>query len=232
MPTYPDNIRQLLISMQDVKYRDFNSKLLPTVPKDRVIGVRTPLLKALAKELYGSDKADDFMRDLPHRYFEENNLHAFLIERIKDPKVCFERIEEFLPYVDNWATCDQLCPKAIAKDKPLLRQKAFQWMASEKTYTVRFGISILMRFFLDEDFSGEYLKAVAEIKTEEYYVKMMQAWYFATALAKQYEATVPYIENKTLPLWIHNKTIQKAVESYRVPSGNKQYLKKLKRKEK
>ena len=227
-----DTVTQRLFLMQDVRYRDFNSKLIPTVPKDRVIGVRTPLLKALAKELYGTEEARVFMKTLPHAYFEENNLHAFLIERIKDPLSCIEAIEEFLPYVDNWATCDQLCPKSIGMDKTLLERKAFEWIESGKEYTVRFGISMLMRFFLDGDFNVKHLEKVASVRSDEYYVNMMQAWYFATALAKRHSDALPYIENGILPVWVHNKTVQKAVESYRISDDQKEYLRTLKRKEK
>ena len=197
-----------------------------------VIGVRTPVLRTLAREIYGTEDAKRFTEDLPHTFFEENNLHAFLVERIKDPYSCIEAIERFLPYVDNWATCDQMCPKSVAKDKVLLKTKAIEWMESETTYTIRFGINMLMRFFLDRDFSEEDLQTVADIRSDEYYVKMMQAWYFATALAKQYQATIIYIEKKRLPLWVHNKTIQKAIESYRISADQKEYLRTLRRKEK
>ena len=220
-----ETIRKNLLSMAEEKYRDFSSKLMPTVEKSRVIGVRTPLLRKLAKEL---DNYEDFMSALPHKYFEEDNLHAFLIEREKDFDICIKKIDEFLPFVDNWATCDSMKPKVLKKYPQKLLEHITRWLGSEYVYAVRFSINLLMSFYLEENFCTEYLTLVANVKSEEYYINMMRAWYFATALAKQYEHTVPYIENNLLDKWTHNKTIQKAVESYRITEEQKLYLKSLK----
>ena len=222
-------IRDRLFAMQDLKYRDFHSGLMPTVEKELVIGVRTPELRKLAKELSETDTAAAFINILPHRYYEENNLHAFLICGIKDYDVLITRLNEFLPFVDNWATCDMMRPAAFAKNKERLLPEIRRWMQSEEPYTVRFGIEMLMLHFLEDDFDISYAQAVAAIRSDEYYVKMMVAWYFATALAKQYEATVPYIENRLIKdKWTHNKAIQKAMESYRVSNDKKEHLKSLK----
>ena len=222
------DIVKKLLSMQDVEYKAFHSKLMPTVDENRVIGVRIPVLRKLAKELTAHE-AKTFIKSLPHFYYEENNLHAFLIERIGDYAECIKAVNEFLPFVDNWATCDSLRPKVFKKYLPELLEQVKIWIASNDTYTVRFGLEMLMCYFLDEAFSLEYLTLAASVKSEEYYVNMMLAWLFATALAKQYEATVLYIENNKLDLWVHNKTIQKATESYRITDEQKQYLKTLKR---
>ena len=197
----------------------------------KVIGVRTPELRKFAKEFNKSGERDSFMEKLPHYYYEENNLHGFLIESIKDFDEAVDALDKFLPYVDNWATCDMMSPKILAKRPDELILKVREWIASEKTYTVRYAVGTLMRYFLDERFDIEYLELAASVKSEEYYVNMMVAWYFATALAKQYEAVIPFIENNKLDKWIHNKTIQKAVESYRITPEQKAYLKTLKRKE-
>lgn len=225
------DIQKKLFSLQDAQYRDFNSKLMPTVDKSAVIGVRTPALRKLAKELYGSQQAREFMAELPHEYFEENNLHGFLIAQIKDYGECIAALKRFLPYVDNWATCDQMSPRVFRKHPPELPVQAAEWIASGAAYTVRFGVGVLMNHYLDGEFSPEYPALVAGIRSEEYYVNMMAAWYFATALAKQYEAVIPYIRQNRLPLWTHNKAIQKALESYRVSDEHKAYLRSLKRKE-
>ena len=217
-----------LFSMQDEAYRDFQCKLMPTVPPETVIGVRTPALRDLAKELSGTPEAEAFLSELPHRYYEENNLHGFLLCRIKDFDACLAAVERFLPYVDNWATCDTLSPKAFARKPEALLEPIRRWLASAHVYTCRFGIGCLMRWFLDERFSPEYPATVAAIRSEEYYVNMMIAWYFATALAKQYDAALPYLEQRRLDPWVHNKTIQKACESFRVPQERKRYLKSLK----
>ena len=227
-----EKIREKLFALRDDKYRLFNAKLLPALPSEKIIGVRTPALKALAKELSETKEGEIFLASLPHQYFEENNLHAFLIERINDPEKCMKEIERFLPYVDNWATCDQMSPKAIVKNKDTLKNKALEWIHSGHTYTVRYGILTLMRYFLDKDFSTRFLAEVAAIRSDEYYVNMMCAWYFATALAKQYAAAITYLEERSLPLWVHNKAIQKSVESYRIPSDKKEYLKTLRIKSK
>ena len=221
-------IRDRLFAMQDLKYRDFHSGLMPTIEKELVIGVRTPELRKLAKELSKTDMAADFINILPHRYYEENNLHAFLICGIKDYDVLITRLNKFLPFVDNWATCDMMRPAVFAKNKERLLPEIRRWMQSEEPYTVRFGIEMLMLHFLEDDFDISYAQAVAAIRSDEYYVKMMVAWYFATALAFQYERILPFLENKALDPWTHNKAIQKAVESYRITDEKKIYLKTLK----
>ena len=220
-------IQQRLFALQDTGYRDFHAALMPTVPKELVIGVRSPALRALAKELKGTEPAA-FMAELPHQYYEENNLHAALIGHIRDFDACMAALERFLPYVDNWATCDMMNPRALAKDKAALLEHIRFWLRSDHTYTVRFAMGMLMRHFLEEDFREEYLALVASVQSEEYYIRMMQAWYFATALAKQYEAAVKYLEQRKLGVWVHNKTIQKARESYRISDDQKEYLKRLK----
>lgn len=221
-------IQQRLFALQDAGYRDFHAALMPTVDKALVIGVRMPALRALAKELKGTEPAADFMAQLPHKYYEENNLHAALIGHIRDFDACMAAVERFLPYVDNWATCDMMNPRALAKDKAALLERIRLWLQSGHTYPVRFGMGMLMNHFLEEDFREEYPALVASVRSEEYYVRMMQAWYFATALAKQYEAAVTYLEQRRLGAWVHNKTIQKARESFRVSQEQKEYLKSLK----
>ena len=203
---------------------------MPTVNPDKIIGVRTPELRKLSKELAGSELAEAMMKELPHKYYEEDNLHGFFIEKIKDYDACISELNRFLPYVDNWATCDLMSPKIFKKHLPELLEQIKIWLASEHTYMIRFGMKTLMSFYLDEEFQEEYLEMVASVESEEYYIKMMQAWFFATALAKQYEATVPFIEKRRLEMWTHNKAIQKAVESYRITDEKKQYLKSLKQK--
>lgn len=223
-----NEIQAELFKNQDEKYRDFQAKLLPTVNSQSVIGVRTPILRAFAKNLYKENDFSDFLNDLPHKYFDENQLHAFLISEIKDFDFCIEELNKFLPFVDNWATCDQMSPKVFKKHKKELLEQIKIWILSEKTYTVRFAVGMLMQHFLDEDFSLEFPKMILKIRSEEYYVKMMVAWYFATALAKQYDAVLPFLENKSLEKWTHNKAIQKALESYRVSDEQKKYLRTLK----
>ena len=225
-----EEIRKQLFSMQDIAYRDFQSKLIPAVDKNTVIGVRTPELRKYAKQLAKEEGISEFLRDLPHIYFDENQLHAFIISEIKDYETCMEEVKLFLPYVDNWATCDQMLPKAFKNHEKELLENIRKWMVSDKIYTVRFAIGMLMKYFLDEKFDLEYPKMVADIRSEEYYINMMIAWYFATALAKQYEAIVPFIENQCLELWTHNKAIQKSIESYRITKEQKEYLRSLKRK--
>lgn len=217
-----------LLSLADEGYRQFQIPLMPTVDPERVIGVRTPVLRRLAKELAGTPEAEAFLRELPHTYYEENQLHAFLVEQMRDYAACLVAIDAFLPYVDNWSTCDGWSPKVLKKHPEELLGKIREWMASEHPYTVRYGIGMLQRYFLNERFSPEHLAWVAEIDREEYYVRMMVAWYFATALAKQYEAAFPYIRAHRLPEWTHNKAIQKAVESYRVSPEHKEELKQYK----
>lgn len=216
-----------LFDLQDPDYRAFNSRLIPTVEPQRVIGVRTPALRGLAKELKGSGLTEEFLRELPHFYFEENQLHAFLIASLRDFDAALAAVEGFLPYVDNWATCDLLSPKAFRKHPPELRKQIRRWVEDAHTYTVRFGLGMLMSFYLDEGFQMEDLDLAAGVRREEYYVKMMAAWYFATALAKQYDAALPYLRQRRLDRWTHNKTIQKAVESYRITPEQKDELRSL-----
>ena len=223
-----DEIRDELFKMQDIEYRDFNSKLIPTVKKEDMIGVRTPELRKYAKKLLKEEGVEDFLHSLPHKYFDENQLHAFIISEIKDFKLCIDELINFLPYLDNWATCDQLSPKIFKKYRNDLLPHIYEWLKSDKTYTVRFGIGMLMEHFLDEDFKSEYPEMVAAVRSEEYYINMMTAWYFATALAKQYENILPFIEGNKLDTWTHNKTIQKAIESNRINAEQKNYLKGLK----
>lgn len=223
-----EKINKELFSLQDKKYRDFQGKLLPTVKSDSVIGVRTPELRKLAKKYVKEEKITEFLNNLPHKYFDENQLHAFIISEIKDYKKCIEELNKFLPYIDNWATCDQLSPKIFKKNKTDLLKEINKWISSTHTYTVRFGIGMLMQHFLDEDYDIKYPKMILKIRSEEYYINMMIAWYFATALAKQYNSIIPFIENKKLDKWTHNRSIQKAVESYRITPEQKEYLKSLK----
>ena len=223
--TIIEKIRQELFSLQDVAYGDFQAKLMPTVPRETVIGVRTPELRKYAKALTKEKDIAEFLQDLPHKYFEENQLHAFIISEEKNFEECIRQINLFLPYVDNWATSDQKSPKVFAKHRLELLEQIKVWIASDKTYTIRYGIRMLMAHFLEEDFDIQYVEMVAAVKSEEYYVKMMVAWYFATALAKQYDAVVPFIENRRLEEWTHRKAIQKSVESYRITKEQKEYLK-------
>lgn len=224
-----ERIRQELFSSQDSGYKEFQCALMPTVDPNTVIGVRTPALRAMAKRLKGEKKISTFLADVPHRYYEENNLHAFLIEGIPDFDDCIAALHTFLPFVDNWATCDMMRPKIFKKEPERLLQEIEGWIASRHTYTVRFGIGMLMVHFLDDAFDAKYPEMVAKVQSEEYYVNMMVAWYFATALAKQWDAVIGYLEEESLSLWIHNKTIQKAVESLRIPKERKQYLRRLRR---
>ena len=220
-------IRECLFAMQEVSYGDFAAKLLPTVARERVIGVRLPLVRKLAKQIKGTEQATAFMCDLPHSYLEENHLHAYLIGEMRDADACFAALDAFLPYVDNWSVCDSLRPKCIVADKERLMQKVEQYLCAEHPYTVRFGIEMLMTYCLDERFTSAHLARVAAVQSEEYYVNMMIAWYFATALAKQYAATLPYLEEHRLPDWIHAKTVRKAIESYRISKEQKDHLRTL-----
>ena len=221
-------IRDELFSLQDPEYRDFQGKLIPSQEGVSMIGVRTPELRRLAKMFAGREDISKFLDDLPHRYFDENQLHAFIVSEIKDYEKCMEQVSRFLPYVDNWATCDQLSPKAFGKHQTELMEKIRGWICSDETYTIRFGLGMLMRHFLDDSFDPSYLDMASEVRSEEYYVNMMTAWFFATALAKQYDAAVPFIEEHRLDAWTHNKTIQKATESYRITPEQKEYLRSLK----
>ena len=223
-------LQKKLFEMQDVSYRRFQQKLLPTLPGKMIIGIRTPALRSFAKEFAKMPDAKKFIKNLPHVYYEENNVHAFIIETIADFDDTVAALDAFLPYVDNWATCDSMSPKALEKNIPALYKKIREWIASNKTYTVRFGIGMLMRFFLGKHFTLSSASLVSKIRSDEYYINMMIAWYFATALAKQYDAALPFIEKKKLDAWTHNKTIQKAIESYRIPDDRKKYLRGLKRK--
>ena len=223
-------ISEELFKLQDIKYRDFQVKLIPNYSIDIMIGVRTPDLRNYAKKIIKENKYKEFLEELPHKYFDENQLHAFIISEIKDYEKCIIYINKFLPYVDNWATCDQMSPKIFKKNKDKLIIEIMRWIESKETYTVRFGIGMLMHYYLDDDFNPKYLEKVSKIKSKEYYVNMMIAWYFATALAKQYDDAIKYIEKNILDKWTHNKTIQKALESYRITPSQKEYLKRLKRK--
>ena len=219
-------ITERLFELKDEDYAVFQKKLIPDT-KYEMIGVRTPDLRKLAKELSGTKQAEEFLKELPHRYFDENQLHAFIISLTKDFDRCIEQVNTFLPYVDNWATCDQLSPKVFAKNLPKLVVQIDGWIRSDRTYTVRFGIGMLMQHYLDADFKPQYMEQVASVRSDEYYIRMMVAWYFATALAKQYDSAVKYLEQRKLDTWTHNKTIQKAVESYRITAETKTYLKSL-----
>ena len=217
-----------LFRMRDSDYALLQAKIIPTVPADKIIGVRTPALRTFARDLYKGGDTDGFLSCLPHRYFDEDQLHAFIISLEKDFGKCISRVEAFLPYIDNWATCDQLSPKAFKKTPEKLLPYIQAWIRSDKTYTVRFAVGMLMQHFLDEGFTTVYSDMAAAVRSEEYYVKMMIAWYFATALAKQYDRVISYLEEKRLDVWVHNKTIQKSLESYRITDEQKAYLRTLK----
>ncbi len=223
-------IQKELFSLQDKEYMKFLSKLTPNVSEDTIIGVRIPEIRKLAKKLVKNNEYEDFLKELPHKYYDENLLHGAIISENKDFENCIELLNSFLPFVDNWAVCDTISPKIFKKHKKELIEKIKEWSQSDKTYTCRFGVEMLMTHFLDEDFKKEYLEMVANIHSEEYYVKMVIAWFFATALAKQWDYAVIYLENNRLDVWVHNKTIQKARESLRILEDKKGYLKRLKRK--
>ena len=223
-------IKNDLLSMQDKTYKDFHSKLMPTINSNSIIGVRVPVLRDYAKKLFKENSIESlnsFLKNLPHEFYEENNIHAFIIEKLNNFDECIFYLENFLPYIDNWATCDMLNPKIFKNNYEKLLEKIYQWINSDSVYTVRFAIGMLMRYFLDEKFETKYLDLVASINSEEYYINMMRAWFFATALAKQYEQTLPYIKNYSLDKWTHNKTIQKANESFRITKDQKEALKKF-----
>lgn len=225
------NINELIISNlknnSDEKFREFNAKLMPTVPKEKIIGVRTPYLRNFAKELSARGDVHDFLNQLPHSYFEENQLHAFIISSAKDYCEVISELEKFLPFVDNWATCDQMNPTVFKRHLPELLEQIRVWITSAETYKIRFGLKMLMTYYLDDEFKTEYLALAASVKSQEYYVNMMIAWFFATALAKQYNSVLPYLKNNRLDIWVHNKTIQKATESFRINKEQKKYLKTL-----
>ncbi len=212
--------------MKEEKYKRFSSSLIPTVREESVLGVRVPILRNYAKTL---DNYEEFLLSLPHEYFEENNLHAFLIEREKDFDKCIEKLDKFLPFVDNWATCDGVKPKILKKHPEKLLIHIKKWLDSSCVYAIRYAINLLMSYYLEENFKEEYLSLVASIKSDEYYINMMRAWYFATALAKRYEETLPYLEKNLIDKWTHEKTIRKAIESFRISKEQKEYLKTLRR---
>lgn len=220
-----EEIQKQLFELQDMAYRDFHSRLMPDIDKETVIGIRVPVLRKYAKSIVETELSEKFIKELPHRYYEENNLHMMLITGIKDYDRCLSEIERFLPYIDNWATCDFPAPKCFENHKEELLPVIKRWIASSETYTIRYGIGMLMRLYLDEDFDPEYVRLVVGVKSDEYYVNMMIAWYMATALAKQWDAVIPYIEDHCMSDWVHRKTIQKAVESYRITDEQKEYLK-------
>ena len=222
-------IQKELFSLQDKEYMKFLSKLTPNVSEDTIIGVRIPEIRKLAKKLVKNNEYEDFLKELPHKYYDENLLHGAIISESKNFEKCIKLLDNFLPFVDNWAVCDTISPKIFKKHKKELIEKIKEWSQSDKTYTCRFGVEMLMTHFLDEDFKKEYLEVVADIHSEEYYVKMVVAWFFATALAKQWDYAVIYLEDNRLDVWVHNKTIQKARESLRISLEKKEYLKKLKR---
>lgn len=220
-------LQRSLFELQDLKYRDFQSKLLPKTEKEKIIGVRTPILRKFAKEFAQTKEAQKFLQELPHQYYEENNLHLMLVTQIRDYKKCLKEVIQFLPYIDNWATCDLPLPKCFEKHKAELIVDVKKWIASNDTYTIRYGIGVLLRLYLDEEFKDEYPKLVSAVISDEYYVNMMIAWYFATALAKQWEAVIGYLKDRKLPEWVHRKTIQKAIESNRITEEQKAELRGL-----
>ena len=223
-----NSLQRKLFKLQDLKYRNFHSKLMPGIDKETIIGIRTPVLRKFAKEFAKTEAAEAFLKELPHQYYEENNLHMLLISDIKDYERCLAEVKRFLPYINNWATCDMLAVKVVKKHLDTFIDEVYRWMESDHAYTIRFGISMLMRYYLDDAFRPEYLEWVADVRSTEYYINMMRAWYFATALAKQYQNILPFIEDKKLDVWTHNKTIQKAIESYRITPEQKMYLRTLK----
>ena len=221
-------VQKQLFELQDLKYRDFHAKLMPTIDKEKVIGVRTPALRSYAKQFGKTEEAKEFIKVLPHKYYEENNLHGMLLEQIKDYDELIIELEKFLPHIDNWATCDLLSLRIVKKNLKDFLEKINKYIKSDQPYTIRFGISMLMKHYLDDNFKIEYANKVAGVQSEEYYVNMMRAWYFATALAKQYDSIIPFIEEKKLDVWTHNKAIQKSIESYRITPEQKEYLRTLK----
>lgn len=223
------NLVEELYKNQDVKYGDFNANLSPTLKREQFIGVRVPILRKIAKEFFKCEDSISFMHSLPHTYFEENMIHCLLITQIKDYKTCIQELKRFLPYVDNWAVSDTMTCKIFKKYKEEILKEAYQWMESSHTYTIRYGIDVMMTFFLDEDFKEEYNEKIASIRSDEYYVNMMIAWYFATALAKQWDSTINILTENKLERWTHNKTIQKAIESFRITDEQKIFLRTLKR---
>ena len=222
-------IREFLLSNQDIKYRDFTLPLMPTVDEKTFIGVRLPIIKKYAKEL-DEESRIEFLNSLPHLYHEENILHAFILSNIKDYKAFINYVNAFLPYVTNWSVCDTICNKHLAKYKDQLINEVYKWLKSNEIYRVRYAVKCLMNYYLDNDFKEEHLQKVEQVKLEDYYVRMMIAWYLATGLAKNYDAFIKVFEEQRFDVFTHNKAIQKAVESYRVSGEHKEYLKSLKRK--
>ncbi|MDO4978086.1 MAG: DNA alkylation repair protein [Eubacteriales bacterium] len=223
-------IRKRLLELKDEKNAAFQAKLTPGIPRESFLGTRVPQLRLLEKEFRKKEEVSLFLKELPHKYYDENLLHSIFISNMKDYDQIMTALDEFLPYMDNWAVCDTLHPSVFKKKKDGLMDKIHQWVVSPETYTCRFGINILMTYYLDQDFQPEYLEIPASVHSEEYYINMMIAWYYATALAKQWDATIPYLEQNRLDTWVHNKTIQKARESFRITPEQKEYLKTLKRK--
>ena len=223
-----NEILKTLFELADNEYKSFHAKLIPNVPHEKIIGVRTPALRKYAKEIFFGGEYAGFLNELPHKYYEEDNLHAFLIEQIKNYNEVVLHLDKFLPFVDNWATCDMTSPACFSKNLDKLYLDAYRWIDSKSTYAVRFGVCMLMKHYLNDKFKSEYAEKVADIKNEEYYVKMVVAWYFATALSTRYESVLPFVEEVRLDKWTHNKAIQKACESYRISDENKKYLKSLK----
>ena len=229
MSNIKEEIREKLLSLADEKYRDFHSALMPETEKEKIIGVRAPVIKKLAKEYFSRPDINEFLSDLPHRYYEENNLHSFIICLIKDYDKCLSEFTKFIPFIDNWATCDSSKPKVFLKNSDKIYPEIKKWLSSEDIYAVRVGIVTLMdKVFLEDNFRKEHTDLISSLETDEYYIHMAVAWYFATALAKQYDTVIPYIENKILDRKTHNKTIQKSIESYRISDEKKAYLRTLK----
>ena len=222
-----NNIETKLMKVKDDKYKEFQAKLVPNIDSDTILGIRTPEMRKIAKELFESNNFDSFLNELPHKYYEENLIHFFVISMIKDFNKCIEEVERFLPYVDCWPVSDQATPKSFRKNHDKLLPYIKKWIKSKHVYTARFGIRMLMNEYLGDDFKKEYLELVSSVKSDDYYLKMMVAWYFATALAKKYDETIPFFENRLLDEWVHKKAIQKAIESYRVSEEHKKYLRSL-----
>lgn len=225
-----EKITKELFTLRDEAYLEFHKKLIPEIAEERIIGVRTPALRAYAKEVAKRPEVYTFLQELPHTYYEENNLHGALLSLLyKDVETYLQEVEKFLPYIDNWATCDMMGPKVFKKNLPLVYEHVKKWLVSDDTYTVRFGMVTLLGYFLEDAFETEMLDLAAGIESEEYYIKMAVAWYFSMALVKQYEATIPYLQKHVLPVWVHNKAIQKATESRQIDAETKNYLRTLKR---
>lgn len=226
-----DGIRKRLFELQDTDYKTFMERLVPNVPKDTIIGVRLPILRKLAGEMVKEGTAEEFLKEVPHQYFEENHLHSFLVDkRSKTFEEAILRTEEFLPYIDNWAVCDSFRPKSLKKNMPALYQKLEEWMESEKTYAIRLSLVLQLNWFLEEYFRPEMLGKVSKIQSDDYYVNMAVSWYYSMALVKQYDATIPMFQKRVLPIWVHNRSLQKAMESRQIDNGKKEYLRNLKEK--